>query len=81
MFPQLSPVTTPKPVWGDGVKFLRELHGLTQTDLAAKAGTQQTVISKVERGARRISDGLRLRIARALNVDPYELFPYIDDAA
>lgn len=65
--------------WGAGVKALRGLHNITQVQLAEQADTSQVTISRIELGARQISDSLRLRIARALNTDPYALFPYLDD--
>lgn len=66
-------------MWGAGVRLLREMAGLTQTELAERAGLAQTQISAVERGARRVSDNVRVRIARALDADPYQLFPYLDE--
>ena len=64
------------PVWGEGVRALRSINHLTQMDLAALAGTTQTTISRIEKGSHQISDALRVRIARALKVDPHDLFPY-----
>lgn len=66
--------------WGEGVKILRTLHKLTQAQLAEQAGTTQATISRIERGSRQIPDSTRLRIAAALNVHPYQLFPYEDEA-
>lgn len=68
-------------VWGTGIRALRSLHGITQTELAEKAGTTQVTISRIELGSRQISDTLRVRIARALNVNPHDLFPYIEDVS
>lgn len=74
--------TGDRPTWGQGVRFLRSLHNLTQEQLAQEAGTTQVTISDIENGKRRaISDSLRVRIARALHADPYDLFPYVDEAA
>lgn len=71
---------TDHPTWGQGVRALRSLHGITQEQLAERAGTTQTAISDLENGKRRrISDSLRIRIARELHADPYDLFPYLDD--
>lgn len=81
----MTPVTTPtsrpdtRPIWGDGVRTLRGIHGLTQVQLAEKAKTTQGRISAVENGTRQISDALRVRIARALKADPHDLFPYLDE--
>lgn len=77
-----SPVTTeevqPTYQWGDGVRALRELRRLTQAELASLAHTTQARISEIENGRRGIADSLRVRIAAALDVDPYRLFPYPD---
>lgn len=69
------------PVWGDGMRALRGLYGLTQTDLATAAGTTQATISRIENGSHQISDALRIRLARALKTDPHALFPYREGAA
>ena len=68
-----------RPVWGAGVRTLRGIHALTQSQLAAAAGTSQSRISEIENGSRAVADSLRVRIARALKVEPHELFPYIED--
>lgn len=70
-----------RPIWGDGVRALRGLHGLTQEQLAEAAGTTQTTISRLENGSHEISDALRVRIARVLETDPHALFPYREGAA
>lgn len=67
--------------WGPGIRALRGLQGVTQVQLAEMAETTQVTISRIETGSRQVSDALRVRIARALNVNPYDLFPYIEDGA
>jgi transcriptional regulator with XRE-family HTH domain len=64
------------PIWGEGVKWLRKAYGWSQTALAERAATTQATISRIELGSHEISDALRIRIARALKVDPHVLFPY-----
>jgi transcriptional regulator with XRE-family HTH domain len=64
------------PTWGQGVKVLRGIYGLNQAELAKLAGCAQATISELERDRRNISEALRVRIARALHVDPHDLFPY-----
>ena len=68
---------TQHPVWGEGVKFLRTLAGLTQTELAEKVGTTQSRISMLENGSPvLVRDDLRVRIAATLGVEAHDLFPY-----
>lgn len=76
-----APTTDSRPTWGEGVRMLRGIRGLTQVQLAEQAATTQSRISAVENGARQISDSLRVRIARALQADPHDLFPYLDEAS
>lgn len=66
-------------MWGEGVRALRSINRWTQERLAAEAATTQATISRIERGSHEISDALRIRIARALRVDPHALFPYRDE--
>lgn len=63
------------------MRALRGLHDITQVQLAEMTGTTQVTISRIELGSRQISDALRVRIARALHADPYDLFPYVEDEA
>ena len=53
---------------GKAVKAVRTTHGLTQEDLAAKAGLHPTYISDVERGARNPSWDVIARIAEGMVV-------------
>jgi len=48
---------------------LRERHGLTQTELAARSGVDQADISRIERGSAYPNEKTLLRIAEALDAD------------
>lgn len=61
--------------WGKRVVQARRRAGLTQKQLGTRAGVTQQTISSIERGKGMPRDDLKLRIARALEVDPGELFP------
>jgi transcriptional regulator with XRE-family HTH domain len=53
---------------------VRRAAGMKQIDLAAAIGKRQSYISDIERGQRRV-DVLELyAIARALNLEPVELY-------
>lgn len=59
---------------GAGLADARRDAGLLQEELAARLGKDQSVISNIERGHRRV-DVLELyAIARVLKVEPVELF-------
>jgi DNA-binding XRE family transcriptional regulator len=50
------------------LRYLRIRAGMTQTELARKAGVSQSLIAKVERNKKRLSDASRRKIAKALNI-------------
>lgn len=58
------------------LKKFRRIAGLTQEQLARKAGVDVTLISRLERGRRRrLSYDNMVKLARALNLEPEELQP------
>lgn len=61
-------------VLAKNIKQLRQCRELTQADLAAKIGTSRTQIIKYESG-KQIPGGLAIwSLAKALEVEPGELF-------
>jgi len=52
----------------------RKRSGLTQADLAAKVGKDQTFISLIERSQRRVDVLEFIALARAMGEDPQRLF-------
>lgn len=65
-----------KILWGERILAARKAAGLTQSQLAVAAGVQQQRISYWEKGRGVPRDHNRIRLARALGVDPAELFAY-----
>jgi len=64
------------------LKTARRLAGLTQQELADRAGLDNTFISVVENGKRDIHAvgyATVVRLCRALGVEPEELFPVPDE--
>jgi len=61
-------------LFGRNVRRLREELGLTQAELALKAGINRSYLGGVERGQRRICMENIARIADALAVSPDALF-------
>lgn len=60
------------------LRSLRDSQGLTQKDLADLIGTKQSVISRLERNAARVSIPTLLEIAEALDVGVVVRFESID---
>jgi len=64
---------------GEALKMLRELQGLTQSDLVEKTGISQSNISALESNARQIGRERAIVLAKALKVHPAVLlFPDFD---
>lgn len=64
--------------FGDAVRTRREELGLTQEDLADKAGIHRTYVSDIERGSRNVSLVNIERLAGALSVKMSELFEAVE---
>ena len=64
--------------FGFAVKLRREQLGLTQEDLAEKAGIHRTYLSDVERGTRNLSLLNIERLAAAMVVTMAELFAAVE---
>lgn len=63
----------PKIVFGQQLRRIRELTGISQEELAHRAGLDRTYVSSCERGRRNISLQAIIQIADALGVAPAEL--------
>lgn len=64
------------PIHNNAVRVARKRKGLTQQELARRAGTTQVNISELETGANgNPSWALVGRVARALGVEPSRLIP------
>ena len=63
----------PKSVFAINVRRLRTATGLSQEELAARAGLHRTYISSIERGQRNVSLENIFALASALGCDPREL--------
>ncbi len=68
-----GPITDPRKSLGQTIRVRRETLGLTQEQLAEKAGLHWTFISGVERGVRNISIMKLHSIALALGVSLRDL--------
>ena len=55
------------------IRVFRQYRGMTQADLARKAGTDAVYVSQIERMRRRGSLDLNRRLAAALDVDVDDL--------
>jgi len=66
-------VANPKKLFGDNVRKLRQEAGLSQEDLADRAGLHRTYVSSVERGNRNVSLLNIFAISKALGCDARDL--------
>jgi transcriptional regulator with XRE-family HTH domain len=55
-----------------GLRDARKRRGISQVDLAKRIGRQQSHVSKLERGERRLDVLEYVVVARAIGVDPCE---------
>ena len=63
----------PKKIVGRNVRRLRLSVGLSQEELAVRAGLHRTYVSSIERGQRNISIENVFALARALGCRPQDL--------
>lgn len=62
--------------WGKRIRRIRREKELTVTEVAKEADITRQYLNAIERGRYAPSDQVRLRIAKAIEVDPNELFSY-----
>lgn len=63
-----------REAFGQHVRSIRQAKGLSQEELADRAGVHRTYVSSLERGQRNVGLDNIHAIARALGVDPAKLF-------
>lgn len=63
-----------KKIFGERLRTIRKLRGLSQEALALLAGLDRTYISGCERGKRNISLENIWRISKALDINPKIIF-------
>jgi CheY-like chemotaxis protein/DNA-binding XRE family transcriptional regulator len=68
-------------MFGAAVRFRRDHLGISQEELAGRAGLHRTYISDVERGARNVSLESINRLASALEVPLSSLFLHLEEAS
>jgi len=73
----MFPINRKKKI--SAMKPLRVAGGFRQVDLAAEIGVNQMRISRFERGVSSIPEHLGVKIAKALGVDPADLFREVDE--
>lgn len=64
---------------GAALAEIRREKGVLQEELATRLGKDQSLISNVERGHRRIDILELYAIARALDIDPVDLFARVTE--
>lgn len=63
----------PKEIFAKNLKRIRSESGLSQEELAHRAGLHRTYISSIERGERNVSLENIFALAEALKVSPADL--------
>lgn len=66
----------PRQLFGARLRSLRKEMGWAQERLALESGLDRTYVGSVERGERNIALLNICRLARALNVEPFELMRF-----
>lgn len=61
------------------IRELREERGISQAELARRISVTAPALQKVEAGARKLDQQWMRRIARALDVEPADLLPVVDN--
>jgi UDP-N-acetylglucosamine 1-carboxyvinyltransferase len=72
----------PRPIReivGERVADLRHKHGLTQPELAKRAGTSTTALNRLERGHQTVSFEKLAQLADALGTTPDYLMGYSEE--
>ena len=62
-----------RPILATNLRRLRESKGISQEELASRAGLHRTYVGAVERAERNITLATLQRLADALEVDPVSL--------
>lgn len=68
----------PKTILAKNLKVLRQSAGLSQEELADRAGLHRTYVSSVERGQRNVTLENIFALARALGTTPSKLVQLTD---
>ena len=71
----MSPEIDIRVRFGRRIRELRRARGLSQEELAFRAGLHRTYVSSAERGERNVALVNLERLAKALNVHIRDLFP------
>ena len=64
---------------GLAIQGRRKELGLSQDDLAAKAGLHRTYVSEIERRSRNLSVKILVKLAMALDLSPSQLMQQAED--
>lgn len=65
---------------GREIKRARELHGLTQSELADRVGVTRTSISNLESGRQRVPIDTLFSICDVLGTEPRDILPTVEEA-
>ncbi len=69
----------PKKLFGERLRELRLATGLSQEELAHRAGLDRTYVSSCERGRRNLTLEVIVKLAVALHIKPSSLLAKLDE--
>jgi transcriptional regulator with XRE-family HTH domain len=60
-------------MFGEKIRLVREMRGLSQENVAAKLGIAQNAYSRIETNQTRLESGMLVKIAEVLGVSPMDI--------
>ena len=60
-------------MFGEKIRLIREMRGLSQENIAAQLGIAQNTYSKIETNQSRLESGMLVKIAEVLGVSPMDI--------
>lgn len=60
-------------MFGEKIRFIREMRGFSQENVAARVGIAQNAYSRIELNQSKLEAGMLVKIAEALGVNPMDI--------
>lgn len=72
-------MSTRLDTWAENIRSARTRAGLTQAELAKRIDVRQSAVGRWETGAAGPREPHKMALAKVLDADPVDLFPFIED--